>query len=93
MPLDDRDLALLWDMREAACEILEFIKRPDACLKILSTPTRKRGYPLCSVHSYLRDTTGFASAARTACVLTVTSAITNARLPANANTHHSIPMR
>lgn len=44
-------------------------------------------------YSYLKLSTGFARAALIACVLTVSSAITNARPPAKANTHQVMATR
>jgi len=53
-------------------------------------------YALCalpSAHSYRNASTGFASAALIACVLTVISAMSNAMPPASANTHQPMSMR
>src|SRR5512145_2906104 len=48
---------------------------------------------LRSAHSYRSESTGFASAALIACVLTVTKAMSNAITLASTNIHQPISMR
>lgn len=50
-------------------------------------------YPYSIHHSSLKLSTGLATAARTACQLTVSRAMATADKPVSTNTHHSTSMR